>query len=244
MRGLLDVLFPMRCAGCGDGPWPFCPPCRDGLVVLDPPGCVRCGMPAEEELAACRHCPPRPVGVARSPFLYAGPAKEALLRMKFSGWRAVAEALGGAMAAVNDLAADAVTWVPLSPARRAARGYDQARALARVTATALGVPALPLLVRTIDTPPQTSRSGAERRRSMRDAFRSTGRDPPERVLLVDDVLTTGATAAECSRVLRAAGAREIGLLTAARATSWPLPARCYTRSGSRLSLWLPGHRVR
>jgi ComF family protein len=201
-------------------------------------------MPAEESLQGCGHCPPPQIARARAPLLYAGPVKAALLRLKFSGWRAVAEALGGAMAGVNDFTADAVTWVPLSVSRRAERGYDQARALARVVAGAVRVPAVPLLARAIDTPPQTTRSGAERRRAMRGAFRAVGRAPPGRVLLVDDVLTTGATAAECAAVLLAAGAREVGLLTAARAASWPLPARCYTRAGSRLSLWLPGHRVR
>jgi ComF family protein len=196
-------------------------------------------MPAEEELGSCRHCPPPPLGVARSPFLYAGPVRAALLRLKFDGWRSVAEALGRAMAAVDAFPADVVTWVPLSAPRRAGRGYDQARALAQVVARASGVRLAALLVRIKDTAPQTARGGLERRRAMRGAFRPAGRSPP-RVLLVDDVLTTGATASECARALRQAGAREVGLLTAARATSGSLPARCYTRAGSRLSLWLPG----
>jgi ComF family protein len=163
-----------------------------------------------------------------------------LLRLKFGGWRSVAEALGGAMAAVSDVEADAVSWVPLSPGRLAQRGYDQARALALSVSRSLELPYRRLLSRVTDTVPQTARAGPERRRAMRDAFRAIGRAPPARVLLVDDVLTTGATAAECARVLRSAGAREVRLLTAARATSERLPARCYTRPGSRSSLWLPG----
>jgi predicted amidophosphoribosyltransferase len=240
LRAALDALFPMRCAGCGDGPWPFCHACRSGLVVLSPPGCERCGMPGERDVPACRHCPPEPVDTAHAPFLYAGPARAALLRLKFNGWRAVAEALGRSMAAVPTARADAVTWVPLSGARRSRRGYDQARALAAVVAPVLGLPLLRTLERSVDTPPQSARGGAERRRAMRGAFRAVGRAPPPSVLLVDDVLTTGATAAECSSVLRAAGSRQVTLLTAARATSGALPARCYSRVGSRLSLWLPG----
>jgi ComF family protein len=174
--------------------------------------------------------------MARAPFLYEGPAREALHRLKFSGWRAVARALAGPMAAVNEFDADAVTWVPLSGRRRARRGYDQARALAARVGEVLGLPVSPLLVRVRDTAPQARRTGAERRRSMQGAFRSSGRASPARVLLVDDVLTTGATAAECARVLRAAGAREVALLTAARAVSGSVPARCYTRDGSRLGL--------
>jgi competence protein ComFC len=240
LRSLLDVVFPMRCAGCRDGPWPFCAPCRSRLVVLSPPGCSRCGMPAEEELSRCRHCPPEPVASARAPLLYDGPARAGLLRLKFDGWRSVAEAFGRAMAAVSDVEVDTVSWVPLSPARLAQRGYDQARALAVFVSRFLDLPHRRLLVRVRDTAPQTARAGPERRRAMRDAFRAIGRAPPSRVLLVDDVLTTGATAAECARVLRCAGAFEVHLLTAARATSERLPARCYTRPGSRSSLWLPG----
>jgi ComF family protein len=244
VRSVLDVLFPMRCAGCAEGPWPFCPRCRTEVVALIEPSCVRCGVPAEEELASCRHCPPPELASARAPFLYSGSVRRALLRLKFDGWRAVAEALGRPMAAVNAFEADAITWVPLSPARRAARGYDQAGALARVVARELGVACRSMLLRTIDTPPQTRRTGDERRRAMRGAFQAVGRAPPGRVLVIDDVLTTGATAAECARVLAGAGAAEIGVLTAARAVAGALPARCYSRSGSRLSLWLPGTRSR
>jgi competence protein ComFC len=245
LQVLLDLVFPRRCASCGSGPWPFCPDCDGAVVMLSPPWCRRCGRPSHEPLASCRDCPPRPIATARAPFLYDGPARSALHRLKFSGWRTVASALSAAMAEVCSDPVDVVTWVPLAPARRARRGYDQARALALGVAAALEVPARPLLERTRDTPAQARRSGAERRQAMRGAFRSTGRGPPPgRILLVDDVLTTGSTAAECASVLTAAGAASVGLLVAARALARPLPARCYTPADSRLSLWLPGDRPR
>ena len=242
---LLDLLYPKRCAGCGGGGWPFCTECRSSLVPLLPPACERCGRPSEEPLPSCADCPPPAIDSARAPFLYRGPARVALHRLKFSGWRAVAEVLGAAMASVNEFRADAVTWVPLSASRRARRGYDQARALAGAVAPVLGLPCVPMLARVRDTPAQARRAGPDRRLAMRGAFRFAGRGPPPaRVLLVDDVLTTGATAGECARVLRSAGVRRVGLLVAARALSEPLPARCYTRRDSRLSLWLPGERPR
>ena len=111
----------------------------------------------------------------------------------------------------------AVTWVPLSRERLAARGYDQARALARAVAPRLGVPAVPLLRRLGDPGPQARRGAAARREAMRGVFAAEG--VSGRVVLVDDVLTTGATGGACASVLLEAGAEAVGLLTAARAVS-------------------------
>src|SRR6186713_2481488 len=95
--GALDAVFPHACAGCGDGPWPFCPSCAHQLRTLRPPWCARCGAPAASTVR----------------------------------WCDVAAALADAMASTDELPhVDAVTWIPLARARRAERGYDQARALA------------------------------------------------------------------------------------------------------------------
>lgn len=142
--------------------------------------------------------------------------RKAIHRLKFAGDRSVAAALGSAMAAVLDREPDLITWVPLSRARAAERGYDQARALARSVSRSTGARSLGLLVRSRDLPPQALRGAAERRRALVDAF-SASRLPPSRVLLVDDVMTTGATAAECARALKGAGAEHVDVLTAARA---------------------------
>jgi ComF family protein len=179
--------------------------------------------------------------MARSAFLFDGPARRAVHRLKFSGWRPVAEALGAAMAEAWDGEIDAVTWVPLSRRRRADRGFDQALALARVVGRRLDAPVLPLLRRVSDGGQQARRGGRERRVAVRGAFAARGR-APARVLLVDDVLTTGATAAACAEALARAGAREVSVLTAARAASGAM-ADLYSASGSRPGLWLPGERI-
>jgi predicted amidophosphoribosyltransferase len=228
---ILDVLFPNRCAGCGSGPWPFCAGCAGQLIALAPPWCGRCGVPWAGARPRCPECPPPDIDLARAPFLFEGPARHAVHRLKFAGWRPVAAALGRGMSSVWPPAADTevVTWVPLSRRRAAERGFDQARALAEAVGAASSLIAVPLLERTVDLPPQARRGGAQRRAAMAGAFRPVG-PCPTRVVLVDDVLTTGATAGACAAALRTAGARHVTVLTAARAVSASFLAR-YTDRG-------------
>jgi ComF family protein len=218
MGRTLDVVFPRRCAGCGSGAWPFCDRCRAELIALAPPWCERCGCPTSVAVPSCRNCPPPPIASARAPFLYVGPARQAVHRLKFTGWRDVAGALAGAIAACDELpSVDIVTWVPLGRRRRSERGYDQARALAVPLGRTLELPVSKLLVRPVATGPQARRRGEDRRTAMRGAFVARGRRVPRRVLLVDDVLTTGATVAACAETLVGAGARSVHVVTAARA---------------------------
>jgi competence protein ComFC len=165
------------------------------------------------------------VTASRAPFLYLGPIATAIRGLKFSGWKTLARHLAGAMGEVWDLEAETVTWVPLSRRRRARRGFDQAELLARAVAPRLGLPVRRLLLRTRDTPPQARTGAATRRRALRGAFRPTGRAASS-VLLVDDVLTTGATAAGCATALRQAGAERVIVLVAARSVRGAIPARC------------------
>jgi predicted amidophosphoribosyltransferase len=245
-------LFPPTCAGCGRGEWPFCPSCRGEIAWLDPPGCERCGRPLDRSTDACRDCPPAPLARARAPFLYAGPVRRALMRLKFSGAMSVAGALAPSMAALlegdptcgrskleSDREGAVLTWVPLGRRRRRARGFDQAEVLARAVGALTGLPVARLLKRVVETNPQARRSGEDRRVALQGAFEAVTW-VPDTVLLVDDVLTSGSTAAACAEALRSAGARTVTALTAARSLGGPLPARCYNRPCSSLGLWLPG----
>ena len=223
----LDVVLPPVCASCGASGWPLCEVCTDEVGVVTPPWCERCGRPWEEPLRSCADCPPPAVDRARSPFLYDGPLARAIRGMKFSGWHALGPHLAGGMAAVaaDVLPADALTWVPLSRRRRSRRGFDQAEVIAGALGMRLDVPVVPLLRRVRETGAQARRSGVDRRRALDDAFRAVN-EAPGTVLLVDDVLTTGATAAACAGTLKRAGAETVRLLTAARSLGGPVPARC------------------
>lgn len=247
VRGLLaawartgEIWFPRRCAGCGAGPWPFCEDCRARLIVLRPPWCARCGRPWPRSRTRCTDCPPEPVATARAPFAFKGPARAAVHRLKFSWWRGVAHALARAMVTVDpDDVVDVVTWVPLSRRRLAERGFDQAHLLASAVARERRLACASLLRRAVpgDGGAQARRGGADRRSAMRGAF-DIARDAtvPARILLIDDVLTTGATAAACAQTLRSAGAEQVHVLTAARAFA----GSAYTRGGPGPGLWLPG----
>jgi predicted amidophosphoribosyltransferase len=120
-----------------------------------------------------------------------------------------------------------LTWVPLGARRRRDRGYDQAEVLALAVGSLAGWPVRAMLRRAVETAPQARRAGMERRNALRGAFAAAGPVEATRVVLVDDVLTSGATAAECASVLRRAGASEVGVLTAARSVGGGVPARCY-----------------
>ena len=229
---LLDLLLPPTCAACGSSGWPLCGACTDRVGVITPPWCQRCGRPWEEPLTSCADCPSRVIDVARAPFLYRGPLARAVRGMKFSGWHALGTPLAAAMSQVAGdlLPADAVTWVPLSTRRLRRRGFDQAEVLARALGKSLDLPVRCLLVRRRDTPAQARKGGAERRRALEGAFEPTD-GAGGTILLVDDVLTTGATAAACVRALRRGGAARVSLLTAARSLGGPVPARCRGPSG-------------
>ena len=143
------------------------------MVVLGEPRCERCGAPSPRPVTGCRDCPPGSIAIARAPFAFDGPVRRAVHRLKFGGWRSVADALAGAMArswSGEAWPADVIAWVPLSRERLAARGYDQARALARAVAPRVGMPTEGLLRRVGDPGPQARRGGAARREAMRGVF--------------------------------------------------------------------------
>ncbi len=233
LDALADLLFPRACVGCGAPPGDaaryFCWNCLAGLEVIRPPFCRLCGDPADGALegdylcAACRKRPPE-FDRARSALRYRGVLRNALQEFKYrrATWlsRDFAMFLAACWQAhAADLEADLIGYVPLFPAKERERSFNQAGLLARDLGARLGgLPVRNCLARLRPTPTQTHLTAEARRDNVRGVFGISGRGAVagRRVLLIDDVMTTGATVNECAGALKAAGADKVYVLTVAR----------------------------
>ncbi len=239
----LDLLFPAVCPVCqnrlGAGRRdPLCGACWRSIARIEASACALCGLPFPTFAAVtaatpvtwppsagalCSGCAADrpPYDYARAAAQYIDPLRAAVHALKFHGKRALARPLAELVveqcgpALPSDV--EAIVPVPLQPARERERGFNQAALLAEHVARALGWPVeRAWLARARPTRPQSELTAPERWANVRHAFQATAAVSGRHVLVVDDVLTTGATAAECARALRAAGARAIGVLTVAR----------------------------
>lgn len=218
----LDALFPPRCAVCGGGGALLCRRCQEAMLPAAPPRCDGCWLPREGEgrCRRCRQAPPAFVA-ARAPFVYQGAAREAVHALKFGGLSAIAPLMARPMASLLEEWAppvDAIVPVPLPGLRERLRGFNQAALLAREVGRRAGLPVLKGALRRRWTPPQTEATGeTARRANVRDAFHASDRRLAGRhLLLVDDVLTTGATLDAAARALLATGAEAVWAMTFAR----------------------------
>ena len=199
------------------------------LNLLFPPKCILCGkLLKSNEQDLCRECrvdsPEYPNRKENIQFLdsftavwyYEGSVRRSLLRYKFYGARSFANGYGRLLAMkllqTHPEGFDCLTWVPVSPLRKFCRGYDQVELLADAVGRELGMTPVPLLKKVRHNRPQSGiRDAAKRRGNVLGVYREVNREEisGKRILLLDDILTTGATAGECARVLLTAGAKEI-----------------------------------
>jgi len=199
------------------------------LKLLFPPKCVLCReLLAQGEQDICEECrifgPDYPNRKKGTHFLdsfaavwyYEGNVRKSILRYKFYHARHYAPAfgriLGEKILEVYPEGFDTLSWVPVSPLRKLTRGYDQAALLAKAVGSAVGMTPVPLLKKIRHNRPQSGISGeAKRRANVLGAYRvRSGADVAgKRILLLDDVFTTGSTAGECARMLKLAGAKEV-----------------------------------
>jgi len=231
--GVADGLFPWFCIACAapaDGA--LCAACLTRVRWIGEPWCTRCGLPmASPPSHTCARCaadPPaferlRAIACYRPADEEADPLGLALRALKYARRRALARSLSELLAERFPFVAgdhDIAAPVPLHVARLRERGFNQALLLARVPARRFGIRVdAGLLIRVRDTPPQVGLTEADRRRNVRRAFAvRPGRSVEGlRILLIDDVCTSAATARACAAVLREHGAASVDVLVAARA---------------------------
>ncbi|MBI4349570.1 MAG: ComF family protein [Elusimicrobia bacterium] len=228
MVRLLDFLAPRTCGACREDlpplvQGPLCGSCLAALAPLAGRLCERCSAPHRGRERLCGRCRGAlfAVDAIRAGFAYRSPVRELLHAFKYRGrldaGRALADWLGGQYRRHPELrGARAVAPVPLHPRRLRERGFNQAEVLAAAVARAAGLPLARGLIRRRATAPQWGLTRARRSMNVRDAFAWEGPPPPDSVLLVDDVCTSGGTLEACGLALQAAGAREIRAFVLAR----------------------------
>ena len=216
---LLDFFYPRWCVVCErppEPPAPLCTRCLERLVTLPHPVCPRCRFFVAGDPAVC----PTGRGHAVPPFpvwalgLFDDYYRPLIHAFKFENRRDCGEFLAARLGALvardpRSAAIEAVVPVPLHRVRRRERGFNQSELLALAVARALDRPILDVLVRTRNTKSQTALDGKHRRENVAGAFTVRGGRAPQAVLLMDDVLTTGATMRECADALTRAGAGQV-----------------------------------
>lgn len=199
------------------------------MDVLFPPKCILCRqLLSKEETDLCNSCrveaPAYSLSKTKPQFLdsfaavwyYEGSVRGSLLRFKFRGARSYADAYGKLVAMklqeTTEEEFDLLTWIPVSPLRKLRRGYDQVELIARSAGRELGMEPIPTLKKIRHNRPQSGISdGAKRRANVLGVYRvvDPGLVAGKRIVLLDDILTTGATMSEAARVLKTAGAKEV-----------------------------------
>ncbi len=233
LRTLIALLYPQLCAVCeqpAEGDGYLCRSCAAGVPRIAPPFCEKCSQPfdgAITEVFSCANCAHRVLhfDAAVAAFRSRGVVREVIHKFKYgreihlrfpaADW--LMETLEDPRLAGRRI--DVLIPVPLHAARKRERGFNQAELLAEILSRRAGLPMKTMLERIRYTTTQTAFDRAERIENLRDAFRLRKKADVRglRVLLIDDVLTTGSTLSECARVLKAGGAISVHAATAARA---------------------------
>lgn len=224
----LDVVFPPVCALCGRVGWLLCPSCESRLAVAPLSICYRCGRMREDEHPSptgfvCRECRADPPSLRqmRAPLRYQEPTSDLIHRFKYEGYSALGRPLARFLAdgwPNWEQSPDLIVPIPLHPKRRRRRGYNQSELLAGPLGIAKSIPVCAAaLRRTRHTIPQVGLGPDERQTNVQGAFEAdavviSGRH----VLLIDDVLTTGATMSAAATALLAAGAADVSAYCLAR----------------------------
>lgn len=227
ISGFLNTLYPSRCPLCGSAPdvfshSPICSSCWSKIKRYTGPSCRICAMPFSSECSkVCGQCLKKapPFSMVKNYGLYEGVLAEAINQLKFHGVKRLSKPLGRLLQSLDLPEMDGMVSVPLTIKRLRERGFNQSLLMARVISKRIRVPLLmDILLKKKETPPQIGLSANERLLNLKNAFEVKEDIKGLRLLLVDDVMTTGATVTECSKQLMKAGAKEVSVLTLARSS--------------------------
>lgn len=228
----LELLLPPDCLLCAQpltssSSTNLCPDCFSQVTPIGAGHCTCCAQPFRSPSSnhLCGICLQQPpdFSVVHAAGLYQGTIKEAVQRLKYRGQLTLAKPLSGLVLTSlteqdKTFIPDKIIPVPLHIKRLRKRGYNQALEIARPIAKSLNVPLdVKMLQRARNTPHQQGLSAKDRRKNLRNAFTLTRMPAAEKILLIDDVMTTGETLRECSRTLMNSGAQEIRAAVAGRA---------------------------
>lgn len=226
ISSLLNILFPEKCPVCqmpakNHAIAPICSDCWKAVIPYEGPACRRCGKPLVSEIATiCGDCIQNepPFVYSRSFGLYNGVLRKAINLLKYHNIKRLSRPLSDILLSISIPEADAVIPVPLHKNRLRQREFNQSALLAGHIGEKTGISViLNCLVKVEDTMPQVGLSSHARRKNIRRAFqvKNIKQIEGKNIVLMDDVVTTGATVRECSRVLKEAGAENIYVITLA-----------------------------
>lgn len=222
-----DVFYPenITCDLCGEdlrceSRYNLCADCIEALPFIDGDICLNCGVSIDNEAEYCDRCQSNPsvFKINRSPFLYEGKARDMIHALKFGGKKYLVKTIGAVMADTflkYGMEGEIIVPVPMTEKDEKKRGFNQAELLAYEVGARLNIPVLPALKKTKETSMQKELSGKDRAENLNKVFEMVYPQVKDRkILLIDDIFTTGATANECAKALLKGKCKEVSVLTA------------------------------
>ncbi len=230
---LLNLLFPSRCPMCDSKSDshlynPICSHCWSIIQKYDGPSCRVCGIPSiSHQTTLCESCIKNKQPFSKILYygLYEGALRKAIQLFKFSGIKRLSKPLGSLLLQLRIPKADVIIPVPLHLKRLRQREFNQTALMGRCLAKELKIPMIiDNLIKVRETPPQTSLKREERLKNVKKTFSAHESLRDKDILLIDDVITTGATVKECSHLLMKAGAKSVTVAALAHSTPMDLKA--------------------
>lgn len=226
IKGILDIVYPPICLNCGAfSQIILCDKCEESLPLFTKPFCCKCGKPTVRHVPTCRECSNKKYYISKLRALgpYNGTLKQLIKMLKYSGSFRISEYLGMKIAYsfYEELSSDKITiitYIPSRRSKRAHRGYNQSELIAKVISKTTSLPTIKTLVKTRHTREQAGLNKTERAKNIKGSFKCINikKINDKKIVLIDDVFTSGSTINEAAKILIRSGAKEVIGIVAAR----------------------------